>query len=169
MATIVRDNITIHYKNDGERTNPALVMMHGFGNNSQNWYDLGYVDILKQHFYLIMLDVRGFGESDKPLQPEAYTLENIAQDALAVLDAEHIDKAFYYGSSVGAVYGYYLATHHQDRFNAFIFQGNKYFGHGLIISHDSDGNIQTHQTGLRSISKIVSFVDMQNIYLTDLF
>jgi len=54
-------------------------------------------------------------------------------------------------------------------YNAFIFQGNKYFGHGLIISHDSEGNIQTHQTGLRSISKIVSFVDMENIYLTDLF
>lgn len=98
-------------------------MLHGFGNNSQNWYDLGYVDILNKHFYLIMLDVRGFGLSDKPLEKDAYLLENIASDVLAVLDNEQIEQAHLYGSSVGALEAGYLATHFQERFHSFIFQG----------------------------------------------
>lgn len=123
MPNITNNNVKIHYKIDGDKANPALVMLHGFGNNSQNWYDLGYVNILKQHFYLIMLDVRGFGLSDKPLDKEAYLLENIASDVLAVLDQEGIAKAHIYGSSVGALEAGFLATHHQERFHSFIMQG----------------------------------------------
>ena len=36
-------------------------MLHGFGNNAANWFDLGFVDILKEHFFLIMPDARGCG------------------------------------------------------------------------------------------------------------
>ena len=65
MHFITRDGIKVCYRTEGDRNKPALIMLHGFGNNSQNWYDLGYVDILKSHFCLIMPDVRGFGHSDK--------------------------------------------------------------------------------------------------------
>src|SRR6056297_1491358 len=127
MTTINNQGINIHYKTDGEKDDPALVMLRGFGNNSQNWYDLGYVDILKQHFYLIMLDVRGFGESDKPLEEDAYLLEHIASDVLKVIDNEGVEKAHLYGSSIGALEAGYIATHFEERFHSFIFQGSSPF------------------------------------------
>ena len=71
----------------------------------------------------MLLDVRGFGESDKPHESASYTLDHIAADVIAVMDAEGIEKAHCYGSSVGALYAFYLAIHYQQRFFSFIFQG----------------------------------------------
>lgn len=74
-----------------------------------------------------MLDVRGFGQSDKPLEKEAYLYDHIANDVLAVMDKEKIETAHLYGSSIGALEAAYLATHFEDRFLSFIFQGTSPF------------------------------------------
>lgn len=125
--SIDNNGVRIAYKTDGDSAKPALVMLHGFGNNSQNWYDLGYIDILKQHFYCVMLDVRGFGKSDKPLSEDEYSLETIATDVLAVMKNENLKTATLYGSSVGALEAGYLATHYQEYFDTFVFQGTSPF------------------------------------------
>lgn len=153
MPDITNNNVTIHYKTHGDKSNPALVMLHGFGNNSQNWYDLGYVDILSRHLYLIMLDIRGFGLSDKPLEKNAYLLENIASDVLAVLDNENVSQAHLYGSSVGAIEAGFLATHFQDRFHSFIFQGTSPYNVHLIKALLQDILLRTKDKG------IVAYVD----------
>jgi pimeloyl-ACP methyl ester carboxylesterase len=154
MHSITNNDITIFYRTAGNKNKPALIMLHGFGNNSQNWFDLGYVDILKQHFFLIMPDARGCGDSDKPLTPEAYQLETFAQDALLILDKENIDKAHLYGSSIGALQAGYLATHYPGRFLSFIMQGLSPFNVMEIKTVLADILKQTKGDG------IVAYVDV---------
>jgi pimeloyl-ACP methyl ester carboxylesterase len=54
------------------RKGQPLVHQHGFTDSLETWYDLGYVEALKSHYRLILIDARGHGASDKPREPDAY-------------------------------------------------------------------------------------------------
>lgn len=60
-------------------------MTHGLGNSVKDWYTLGYVEQLSQHFNLVMYDCRGFGKSDKPHDSKFYQTNFLANDYLAVV------------------------------------------------------------------------------------
>lgn len=70
---------------------------------------------------MILLDSRGHGESDKPHDPAAYGLAHFTSDVLAVLDNLSIQKADYFGFSLGGWIGFGLAKYVPQRFNSFIF------------------------------------------------
>ena len=82
--------------------------------------ELGYVDALKAHHQVILLDARGHGDSDKPHDPAAYDLALRASDVVAVLDALDIPKADYFGYSMGGWIGFGVAKHAPQRFRSFI-------------------------------------------------
>ncbi|MBP2280561.1 pimeloyl-ACP methyl ester carboxylesterase [Psychrobacter sp. PL19] len=48
----------------GDKNAPALLLIHGFPSASWDWE--GMWDELTQHYYVITLDMLGFGLSDKP-------------------------------------------------------------------------------------------------------
>jgi pimeloyl-ACP methyl ester carboxylesterase len=45
----------------------AIILLHGGWHTRQHWHDVGYVKQLKNNFTVITIDIRGNGESDKPL------------------------------------------------------------------------------------------------------
>src|SRR5260370_38757122 len=49
----------------------------------------------------ITYDARGNGKSDRPEAVEAYSLDNLVADALAVMDATAVDQAIIVGLSYG--------------------------------------------------------------------
>jgi pimeloyl-ACP methyl ester carboxylesterase len=80
---------------------PALVLLHGFLMWGDRWRDTGYVSALENRFQVIVPDLLGHGESDKPHQPAAYGMANMASDVIAVLDAADADRAHVWGYSMG--------------------------------------------------------------------
>lgn len=64
MAFINNNGIKIHYEVEGDGI--PIIFHHGFGNCIEDYYELGYVDALKDNYKLILIDCRGFGKSDKP-------------------------------------------------------------------------------------------------------
>lgn len=42
----------------------AIVLAHALGATKEVWLESGWVDILKEHFTVIAIDLRGNGESD---------------------------------------------------------------------------------------------------------
>jgi pimeloyl-ACP methyl ester carboxylesterase len=56
----------IFYRTLGDQQKPALVLIHGFPTCSWDWEKIS--PSLAEHFYLITLDMLGFGFSDKPKQ-----------------------------------------------------------------------------------------------------
>jgi len=113
--------VRIHFQVEGE--GPALVLLHGFTESVQDWYQAGYVEALKSDYRLILIDARGHGASDKPHDPDAYALNRRVADVVAVLDALKIAKALFWGYSMGGWIGFGTAKYAQERFRALVIGG----------------------------------------------
>jgi pimeloyl-ACP methyl ester carboxylesterase/predicted glycosyltransferase len=76
-----------------------------------------------ERFRCITFDPRGNGNSDRPEDPRAYTLDNSVADALAVLDAAEAEKAILVGLSLGGLHSCVLAAYHPERVRAAVLVG----------------------------------------------
>ena len=113
--------LRIHYRVEGE--GEPLVLQHGFTGSIEDWYDYGYIPALKGHFRLILVDSRGHGQSDKPHDPAAYTLEKRVRDVTAVLDALGTATAHFWGYSMGGWIGFGMAEYEQRRLDRLVIGG----------------------------------------------
>ena len=74
-----------------------LVCLSGFGCDHYNYLDL--IPFLRKHFQLVVIDNRGMGKSFRP--KEAYTLRNLAQDTLDLMEELQISPFHVMGISMG--------------------------------------------------------------------
>jgi len=107
MAT-APDGTKIAYETTG--SGPALMLLHGGGQTRRSWNERGYVDRLAKRFTVITVDLRGTGDSDKPEAVEAYALDAVLADLLAVADAASAPRFHLWGFGHGASVGRYLAA-----------------------------------------------------------
>ena len=112
--------VKIYYEVEGK--GPPLVLAYGLTGGLNCWRAIGIVDLLRNDFQLILFDARGHGKSDKPHEVSDYGLK-MANDVVAVLDHIGIDKAHYFGYSMGARVGFWLAVRYTTRFSSFILGG----------------------------------------------
>jgi pimeloyl-ACP methyl ester carboxylesterase len=121
MPYATNDGIRIHYEVEGVGT--PLVLHHGRFGSGADWRDLGYAEVLKRQNRLILIDARGHGASDKPHDPVAYEMALRVSDVTAVLDHLHIERANFFGYSMGGVVGFGLAKYAPTRFRSLILGG----------------------------------------------
>ncbi|HEX9776444.1 MAG TPA: alpha/beta fold hydrolase [Actinomycetota bacterium] len=93
-----------------------LLMIMGFATDARMW--MFQLPALTQRFRCITLDNRGVGGS--PYVPGDLTLEQMAADARAVLDAEGIGRAHVMGISMGGAIAQHLALDSPDRVDRLI-------------------------------------------------
>src|SRR6185312_14162912 len=117
--------VRIHYEIEGD--GPALVLQHGFTQSLEDWAECEYLAPLRPKYRMILVDARGHGGSDKPHDEAAYTLDRRAADVTAVLDAERIEKAHFWGYSMGGWIGFGMAKYAPHRVNALIIGGQHPF------------------------------------------
>jgi pimeloyl-ACP methyl ester carboxylesterase len=122
MPYAINQGVRIYYQVEGE--GPPLVIQHGFSDSMETWYELGYVATLQPHYRLILVDARGHGHSDKPHDPEAYGMEQIAGDIVAVLDAVHMPHTHFLGYSMGGRIGFIMAQYAPERLHSVIIGGS---------------------------------------------
>jgi pimeloyl-ACP methyl ester carboxylesterase len=89
---------------------PTVIMLHGGSESRQSWHDAGYVDRTKGAFQVITMDLRGHGESDKPVDQTSYTTDKLVQDILAVADYCGAKTFVLWGYSYGGNISRYLAA-----------------------------------------------------------
>src|SRR5688572_13947735 len=77
------------------------------------------VAALGGHLRIVRYDSRGHGRSDAPRGP--YTLERLALDALALLDALDVERAHVCGLSLGGMVALWLAIYQPSRIGRAIF------------------------------------------------
>jgi pimeloyl-ACP methyl ester carboxylesterase len=107
FATNPADGIRIAYELVG--AGPPLLLFHGSLTSSAVWRMLGYVDALQAGHLLILVDARGHGDSDKPTTMDAYKIERLVDDVIAVLDDCQVPETAYLGYSMGGRVGFGLA------------------------------------------------------------
>lgn len=121
MSMVENDSVYIHYQVEG--SGPPLVLHHGMGDNIVSWQEYGYTEPLKKQFQLVLIDGRGHGGSDKPHDPDAYSLPLRVSDVVAVLDDLGIGAAHYLGYSLGGWTGLGMAKFAPERLRSLIIGG----------------------------------------------
>ena len=122
MPYAINDGTRIHYEMVGD--GPPLVLQHGFSGSGRDWHEFGYVEAMREHYRLILIDARGHGDSDKPYDRDAYALQHRVADIVTVLDELNIAAAHYLGYSMGGWIGYGMAKHAPDRLVALADRGS---------------------------------------------
>lgn len=105
------DGARLHYEVIGRRSAPPVLMIQGLGADKHLW-DLQRF-VLATRYRVIAHDNRGAGRSDKPLGP--YTLPQMADDAMAVLDHAGVENAHVVGASMGGAISQLVGILHPDR------------------------------------------------------
>jgi 3-oxoadipate enol-lactonase/4-carboxymuconolactone decarboxylase len=113
MAIARNGDVRLHWREDG--AGAPLLLLNSVGCNLTIWD--GVVAHLKG-FRVLRMDMRGHGSSDSP--PGDATLDQIASDALAVLDAAGVDRAAVCGLSLGGMTAMTLGLNAPSRVSALI-------------------------------------------------
>lgn len=95
---------------DSGDAGPVVLFAHGVGSSGGSW----------QHLFsrlpgwrLVAGDMRGHGRSGTP--PPPYTLTDLADDQIKLIDAVGVDKVHFVGFSIGALIGQAVALARPDR------------------------------------------------------
>jgi len=105
------DGTRLHYQELGWPKAEPVLMIQGLGADMNGW--LLQRAPFSTRYRTIALDNRGAGRSDKPFG--RYTLEQMADDALAVLDAAKIPSAHVIGASMGGAIAQIIAVKQPER------------------------------------------------------
>lgn len=121
MPYFDNDGIKIYYEIEGE--GPPVVLIHGSGLNLENsWKPINWVETLKDNYRLILLDCRGHGKSDKP-HDDSYYGQKMNDDVIKLMDHLSIEKANFFGYSMGAYIIFRLLSKKSEIFISAILGG----------------------------------------------
>lgn len=124
--------VRIHYEVHGD--GPPMVLVHA--NPFDRRLFTYQIASLAPYFRLVALDIRGYGRSDKPETP--FTLNDMADDVLAVCAQEKIARAIFMGVSVGSGMSLLIGLDHPEMCDAIILVGGSSKG-GANIAHRVEG------------------------------
>jgi 3-oxoadipate enol-lactonase len=105
------NGIQMNYELSDKKGAPMVMLSHSLGSSLVMWDP--QLRALEPHFQVLRYDIRGHGKSEAP--PGAYTLELLAEDAVALLDAVGIDKVHWVGLSLGGMIGQCVALNYPKR------------------------------------------------------
>ena len=122
MRVIGGGGIALHVIDEGNPEGPPILFIHGYCQSTFAWRKQ-FASDLARDFRLIAFDLRGHGESDKPLDAPAYTeSKRWADDVAAVIDALALQSVTLAGWSYGGyVIADYLRFYGSDRVRAVAF------------------------------------------------
>ena len=96
---------------------PLVIFCHGW---PESWYSYRHQlpVVADAGFKAVAYDVRGYGESDKPYEVEAYTMRNMTNDVIGIIDVLGYDTAITIGHDWGGPIALNTAALNEDRITA---------------------------------------------------
>jgi 3-oxoadipate enol-lactonase len=103
------NGVKLYYELTG--SGKPIAQIHGSGFGRGNFAPL--TPLMARRFAMIDYDMRGFGDSDAPVQP--YSMELWADDLAGLLDALEIERAHIHGTSMGGMVAIPFAAKYPER------------------------------------------------------
>lgn len=116
MARVKLADGELNYQLDGPEGAPVLVLSNSLGTDLGMWDT--QIPAFTEHFRVLRYDTRGHGQSLVTEGP--YSIEQLGQDVLALLDALHLDKVSFCGLSMGGLIGQWLGINAGDRLHRLV-------------------------------------------------
>jgi len=127
MHVVETNGIRVRIASSGE--GPLVVLVHGF---PESWYSWRHQipALAAAGFRVAAPDVRGYGESDKPLPIEAYAIAQMCADVAGLIEALGEKQATLVGHDWGAPIVWNTALFHPEKVRAVV---------GLSVPHTGRG------------------------------
>jgi 3-oxoadipate enol-lactonase len=116
MPLLELNGARVHYELSGPGATDVLVFSNSLGTNLSMWD--GQVAALSQSFRILRYDTRGHGQS--PVTPGPYTIEQLTDDVVALLDQLRLERVRFCGLSMGGMIGMALALRTPQRLRQLI-------------------------------------------------
>ncbi len=139
MPKAAANGIELEYETFGDPGHPPILLIMGLASQLIHWPEPFCERLAQAGYYVIRFDNRDIGLSTRlsgqgkvKLMRQAikaalglrvrapYLLEDMAQDALGLLDALKIESAHIVGASMGGMIGQILAAKHPQRVKSFV-------------------------------------------------
>jgi len=101
---VTANGIRIHYLLEGAESAPVITLSHSLATDLSMWEP--QMGALLESWRVLRYDTRGHGKTEAPQGP--YTLDLLAEDVLALLQALGIEKTVFMGISMGGMIGQVL-------------------------------------------------------------
>jgi len=115
------DGLRVHYQEAGDKSHPALVLIHGFASSTLVWSKV-FLGLAQAGFHVIAIDLLGFGYSGKPRNGD-YTIGGQANLLMKLLERLGIKRAMLVGSSYGGAIAATCALDHPQRVEKLVLVG----------------------------------------------
>jgi 3-oxoadipate enol-lactonase len=110
------NDLYLNYELDGENDAPVVVLSHSLGSSLDMWAPQRTV--LEARHQVLRYDMRGHGHSDAP--ESVYSLEQLGEDVVGLLNALSISRVHFVGLSIGGMIGQVLALNHAERLRSLV-------------------------------------------------
>jgi len=124
------DSVKLFYREAGKRTNPTIVLLHGYPSSSHSYRNL--IPMLATHYHVIAPDNLGSGYSTH-LDPATttYTFDLLADYTEKLINSLQIENYVMYMQDFGAPVGYRMMMNNPNRIKALIVQNANAYLDGL--------------------------------------
>ena len=112
---IKTNGITLNIAEQGD--GPLVLLLHGFPESWFSWRHQ-FSALSEAGFHAVAPDMRGYGDSDKPHNIEAYNQVEVVNDIIGLIPALGYDHAAVIGHDWGAPTAWSCALNHPDRVSA---------------------------------------------------
>ena len=120
---VERDGVKVGYEVFGDGAGAPTVLLLPTWTIIHSRFWKAQIPYLARHYRVITFDRPGNGRSERPLEPEAYSVDAVVGHALAVMDATGTDRVIPVSLSQGAQEALKLAADHADRVLGSVFIG----------------------------------------------
>lgn len=107
------DGATVHYQEFGDKTDPTLILIHGYTASTYVWHTVA-PRFAEQGFHVVAVDLIGFGFSEKPNWFD-YTIGSQARMIARLMNVLGIGRATLVGSSYGGAVAATVALDYAER------------------------------------------------------
>ncbi len=105
--------VTLDVQTGGARGGEAIILLHGFPESHRTWRAVA--PDLARDFLVVAPDQRGFADSDKPEDVEAYKPDRIVEDVVALADALDLGRFTLVGHDWGGAVAWLAALRHPEQ------------------------------------------------------
>ena len=116
FVRVFANNLHTNCQFSGPEDAPLVVLSHSLGSSGIMWEH--QMPSLVEKFRVLRYDTRGHGGSDAPAGP--YSLDMLADDVVAMLDALDVERVHWVGISMGGMIGQNLALRHTRRLSSLV-------------------------------------------------
>jgi pimeloyl-ACP methyl ester carboxylesterase len=159
--TIAVDGVDIFYREAGDRTNPSILLLHGFPTSSVMFKNL--MVAVSDKFHLIAPDYPGFGFSAFPDRNEfEYSFTNIAAYIDRFTDAIDLRSFTIYLHDYGCPVGLRICIAHPEKIEGIIVQNGNAYMEGIGPEWDETQDYWEHPTEEKK-KKVSAFLSAEGV------